>query len=65
MFSKLRAACGHVITYLENRLSEGSTWVGIGGVFYANYMVTPPDKYIVIACGLVAMFLPTSGGKSE
>ncbi|THD35721.1 MAG: hypothetical protein E7773_10260 [Sphingomonas sp.] len=61
MFNKLRAGIGHLVTYLENRLLERSTWVGFGGAVAAAAALSPPLSYIGMACGMVAMLVPNPG----
>ena len=52
------AAIMHGLSYLKARLSEGSTWVAIGGTVAAVSVLTPPWSYIGLACGVMAAMVP-------
>lgn len=65
MFNKLRAACGHVVTYLKNRLEETSTKVAITTTIVSAAALSPPWSYVFIAVSVAFAITPTSGGKSE
>ena len=43
--------------WLKQRLSEPSTWAGIGGVVTAAAAVAAPYSWIAMVCGTVALLL--------
>lgn len=65
MFDHLRAACGHVITYVKNRLEETSTKVAITTAILSAAALSAPWSYVFIAVSVAFAITPTSGGKSE
>jgi hypothetical protein len=63
-------AKGRFAALLERRLSERSTWVGIGAVLTSaitmgvEYLSLPEKRWIlygIVACGILAIIVPSKG----
>lgn len=54
---EIRAVQG-VIAYVRGRLTEKSTFVGIGAAVAGGGVVPAPYSYWVIAFGVIAIFIP-------
>ena len=48
----------HGLAYVKERLSEGSTWVAIGGTVAAVSALSAPWSYVGLACGIMAAMVP-------
>jgi hypothetical protein len=48
-----------IVTYVKARLEERSTWVGIGAAIVGGSALSTPFSWLVIAAGVVAVFVPT------
>lgn len=49
-----------MMKYLRARLREASTWTGVSAAIAGAAMLPGPYSWLVSACGIVAVFLPTS-----
>jgi hypothetical protein len=54
-----------MIQYLRNRLSEGSTWAGIGAAVAGGAAFAAPFSWIIIGVGVVACLVPTKRAKGD
>lgn len=50
-----------MLAYLKKRLTEGSTWTGIGVAVAGGAALPAPYSWLAIACGCVAIFCPQPG----
>lgn len=49
-----------MMKYLRARLREASTWTGVSAAIAAAAMLPSPYSWLVMACGIVAVLLPTA-----
>lgn len=62
---KLILWLGRAKSYLGKRLLEKSTWAGVVAAVTGASAIAMPWAAFAIACGIIAILVPTSGGDND